>query len=313
MENLIISLKVVLPLFLMMALGYGIKLLKLVDDHSLQKMSRLLFTVFLPVLLFNNIYKADIASLLNPKLLIFAGCAIVASFLLAFFLVRACEKDNAKRGVMIQGIFRSNYVIYGLPVALAIYGENAGGVPCMMSLVVIPLFNGLAVVALEVHRGSGKVHIGKILKGIITNPLIIATLLGLLIKLTGITLPEVLAGTVNDVGNVATPFGLIALGASFTFKTVRSNARQLLLTVSGRLLIVPLLFMPIAVALGFRGIELVSLLTMLGSPVAVSSFTMARQMEGDGDLAAQIVVFTSLGSILTMFLWIYTLGALGLL
>lgn len=312
MENLIVSASVVLPLFFMIALGYFVKRIRMVDDPSLQVMNNLTFRVFLPVLLFYNIYKTDVGTALNNTLMAFAAVSVTVSFFVLLLLIPRIEKANPRRGVLIQGIFRSNFIIFGLPVTESLFGPGAAGTASLLIAVIIPLFNALSVVALELFRG-GKMNPKKILKGIVTNPLILASALGVLAMVTGFRFPAVLEEVVADVGGIATPLALIILGASFSFSAVKGHGKQLLLGLGGRLVLIPAIFLPIGIALGFRGPELAVLIALFASPTAVSSFTMAQQMDGDAQLAGQLVVFGSLFSILTIFLWVFSFKQLGLL
>lgn len=312
MENLILSLNVVLPLFLTMALGYFLKLIGMFDKKLLDSMNNLVFKAFLPVLLFDNIYKTNLEGALNVKLITFAFFAVIGTFLVVTLLVPLMEKDNSKRGVMIQGMFRSNFVIFGLTVASAMYDESTVGIIAILVGVVIPTFNVLAVVCLEMFRG-GKLNFKQLIKGVITNPLIIASAIGICFLYFGIKLPTAIENSVNDIAKIATPLSLILLGGSFAFKDVKKYLKPMLITVIGRLAVVPGIVIPISIWAGFRGIDLLGLLLIFASPTAVSSFTMAQKMDGDSDLAAQIVVFTSAFSVLSVFLWIFTLKQLSLM
>lgn len=312
MENLILSLNVVLPLFLTMALGYFLKLIRMFDKNLLDSMNNLVFKAFLPVLLFSNIYKTNLDGALNTKLIIFAFFAVIGIFLIVTLLVPLMEKDNRKRGVMIQGMFRSNFVIFGLTVASAMYDESTVGIIAILVGIIIPTFNVLAVVCLEMFRG-GKLNFKQLTKGVITNPLIIASVIGICFLYSGFKLPTAIENSINDIAKIATPLSLILLGGSFAFKDVKKYLKPMLITVIGRLAVVPGIVIPISVWAGFRGIDLLGLLLIFASPTAVSSFTMAQKMDGDSDLAAQIVVFTSAFSVLSVFLWIFTLKQLSLI
>ena len=312
MENLILSFNVVLPLFITMALGYFMKVIGMYDDHVLKVMNKVTFKTFLPLLLFYNVYKTDIKGVFNLKLMIFAAVSIILLFSVLCFLVPLFEKDNKKRGVLIQGIFRSNFVIFGLPVTASIFGDEKVGVASILIAVIVPLFNFLSVFALEIFRG-GKIDYRKILNGIITNPLIIASAIGLTFIGFGIKLPHSIEKTVSDISKIATPLSLILLGGSFEFSEVKKHFNQMIIGVFSKLILVPCIFMPISIYAGFRDVELLCLMIIFAAPTAVSSFTMAQQMDADSELAAQIVVFSSAFCILTVFIWIFILKQLFLI
>ena len=306
MENLIISFNVVLPLFFAMALGYTLKRFGMYDAVTLKTINKLVFKVFLPVYLFYSIYSTDLSVAFNPKVMIFAVLAILIWFLLLMFVVPLIEKDNAKRGVMVQAMFRSNFVLFGLPVAVSLCGEDKIGITSLLMGIVIPIYNVLAVITLEAFRG-GKPSGKKILAGIVKNPLIIASVLGVGFYLLKINLPYAVEKTVVDFGKVATPLALMALGGEFRFSKVKGDLKQLMISVVGKLVLCPLFMVTAGILLGFRNEILVPILLMSGAPTAVSSYTMAQQMGGDGELAGEVVVFTTGVSIITIFIWIFVL------
>jgi len=311
-KNLILSFNVVAPLCLVMALGYFLKYIKILDKSSVKVMNNATFKVFLPTLLFYNIYTTDLGSVFDPKLMIFAAMSIVVLFGVLFLFIPIIEKDNSKRGVMIQGIFRSNFVLFGIPVATSLVGEGKVGTTALLIGVIVPLFNFLAVVCLETFRG-GSINIKKIIRGIVTNPLIIGAFLGLLLLILNIKLPVFIVSTIKDISKMATPLSLTLLGASFSFSNIKKYLRETIIVVIGKLIITPLIFILISYYCGFRGVSLLSLMIMFASPTAISSFQMAIQMDGDSDLASQIVVFTSAFSIVTVFCWIFILKELALI
>lgn len=310
MENLIISFNVVLPLFLCIALGYFLRRIHFVDEDILNKLNKLCFKVFLPIYLFYSVYTTDLSAAFNGKLIMLGVLGVLGLFLVLMLLIPRLEKDRAKCGAMVQGMFRSNFVLFGLPVAVSLCGEDNIGPTSLLIGIIVPIFNVLAVITLETFRG-GKPNARKILKGIVTNPLIISSLLGVVFYFLNIKLPYAVEKTVLDLGRVATPLSLVALGGSFTVGKVRGYAKQLLIAVGGKLVINPLIMVGIGIAMGFRNEMLVPVLIMFGAPTAVSSFPMAQQMDSDGELAAEIVVFTSGFAIFTIFLWIFVLKQLG--
>lgn len=332
MENLVTSFEAVLPLFLMIMLGMFLRRIGMLEENVRQSLNKLCFKVFLPIYLFNNIYTIqDLSSAFDLRLILFACIGLVASFCVMMLVVPRFEKKDSRRGVMIQAMFRSNFALFGLPLAETLCGEMIGPTSLLLGLTV-PIYNILAVISLETFRG-GKPSVKKMLRGIATNPLIIASLLGIVFyclkTYAGFTLPAVLhnttiatadgavktihAGTLVKLGNIATPLSLVALGSQFVFSSVKNFKWQLFFTVLTRLVILPLIMVSIGVALGLRNEFLVPIMIMYGAPTAVSSYPMAQQMGGDGDLAASCVVFTSGFAILTIFLFIFGLKSLGLI
>ena len=312
MDNLILSFNVVLPLFLCILLGYVLRRLHMVDTPALNTMNKLCFKVFLPIYLFNNIANTDLSAAFHAKMMVTAVTVLILLFFVLMLVIPKIEKENSRRGVLIQAIFRSNFALFGLPLALSLCGTEKVGPTSILVGFTVPVFNILAVVSLESFRG-GKPSVKKMVKGIATNPLIIASLLGILFNLSGFSLPSAVQKTVNDLGGVATPLSLVALGGSFTVAKVKEYKKQLTIGVLGRLVFFPLVMVTVGVLMGFRNELLIPLLIMSGAPTAVSSFPMAQQMDGDGELAAGLVVFTSGGAILSMFMWIFVLKQMGMI
>lgn len=312
MENFILSLEIVLPLFIVMAVGYACKRMKLVTETLAKQMNGLVFRVFLPVLLCKNIYTSSLESLINPGVFIFAAVGILVMFFLLMAVVPRIEPDKRKCGAMIQAMFRSNYAYFGIPLVQAIFPQSDTSVASLLVVIVVPLFNVLAVVVLEMFRG-GKADPGQIIKKILTNPLIIGSLAGLIILITGIRIPSILQKPIDDLSKVATPLALFLLGASIDFSKTGAHVRQLSLCVLAKLVVFPLAAVLAGALMGMRGVELASLLIIFGAPTAVNSAVMAQQMGSDGDLATEAVVFTTAFSALTVFLFVFALKSLALI
>lgn len=310
MENLILSLNVVTPLFLAMAIGYFIKQIRIIDDHSLAVMNGVCFRIFLPTLLFYNIYSTDLKAVLNGRLMIYSLGTLAVALGVLFVLIPLLEKDNRRRGVLIQGIFRGNFVLFGIPVAQALAPPEQVGVAALIIAITVPLNNAISVVILEVFRG-GRVDVPRIARGVVTNPNIVGSALGLLLLVAGIKLPYPAEKIALDFSRVATPLALMLLGGSMSFRTVGDAIRPIVIGVLGKLVILPMVFLPLSIWMGYRDIELITLMVLYGAPAAVASYTMAQQMEADGDLAAQLVVFGSAFSVLTMFIMIFSLKQFG--
>ena len=312
MDCIILAFKVVFPILVYVTIGYVGKLLKLYDGKTIKVANDLVFKIFLPCLLFYNIYTTKIEEILDMKLIIYAVTFIILLFSLLMVTVPRFIKENSKRGVFIQGVFRSNFVLFGLPVTTSILGENNGGLTSFAIAFVVPLYNILAVICLETFRNN-KINIKKILQGIFKNPLIISSFLGVIFLALNIKMPVFVNDVVRDLSRVATPLALIGLGGSFTFGAVKGNIKTLLALLMLKLVVVPATAIWISSFIfGFRGACVVTLISVFASPTAVSSFTMAEAMGGDRDLAAQTVVFTSIFSILTVFLIVATTKYLGL-
>ena len=310
MENLMISANAVLPMCLVMALGYGTRRLGWIRREEISAINKIAFRIFLPCLLYYNVYCSDLSGSFDPLLMAYAVGGVLLTFGLSLGYTLLTEKLPERRGVMIQGMFRSNYVIMGIPVATALLGSDQLGTVSILIAVVVPLFNMLSVVVLEVFRGQKPKPL-HILGQIAKNPLVIGSVLGILTLAAGIRLPHILEQTIQNISAIASPLQLFLLGAFFQFSGLKTYRRELVTVSAAKLIVAPGLFLGLGALLGFRGVAFVSLIGIFASPTAVNSFTMAQQMGGDAELAGDIVVTTSAVSIPTMFLWIFLFKSLG--
>ena len=323
-ENLAISVNAVLPLIICMAAGYLFRRTKLVDEGFCRKCNTFCFKTFLPLMIFMNVYNSDLESAVQPGAFLFAAAAVLVIFAAAFLIISRIVKkgsvDSAgspvsaasRQAVLIQCIFRSNFVIFGYQVVANVYGAGEAAVASVMAAIVVPLYNVLAVITLEYFTNS-KNGLRPVILGIIKNPLIIGAVAALLFKLSGLTLPAPLYTGLSDMAGMATPLALVVLGGTFHFDALRRNAGALAIGTLGKIVVSPLIMVPIAAALGFRDANLLSLVIVFASPAAVNSYTMAAAYGHDPELAGQLVVVTSVLSMVSVFGWIFLLRTLGLI
>ena len=311
MSNFLLSARAVLPMFLMIAAGYLCRRLGVLSREDVPRFNRVAFRVFLPCLLFYNVYVSDLSSAVRPKLIVFAVLGVLVVAALAILGVLRFEPRLDRRGVIAQGIFRSNYVIMGIPIAQALLGDGNLGPIVILIAIVVPMFNFLAVAVLESFRG-GKVKPGTVLLEIAKNPLVVSSVLGILCLLLRVKLPDVVESAVSGLGAVATPLQLFLLGAFFRFDGLRRYQRPLAVVTIIKLFVTPAVMLFLAFALGFRGAEFVALIGVFASPTAVNSFTMVQQMDcGDAELAGDIVIATSAVSVVSFFIWIWLFKSMG--
>ena len=302
-------------MFLLLATGKLARKTNLLTSESTDRLNALVFKIFLPVSIFKNVYNSSVSDVFDKKLIAFGIISVTLCFLLLILLTSGC-KNRKSRGVLIQGIYRSNFLIFGLPVAESFYPDGSlSGKASVLIAIIVPLFNGLAVIALEMFKEKRQNGI-KMFLDILKNPLIIGSALGfaaLFLKEAGFLLPDAVYKTVSDLSAAATPLALIALGASLDFSKIKGESKYLIWGLLGKLVLSPAVFIGAAVLLGFRDRELAIILSMFASPASVSSYTMAQQMGADDDLAAELVVIGTAVSLITVFLWVSLIASSGLI
>ena len=322
MSDLLFTLNAVAPIMLMVAIGYFLGRIGIITDGGAREMNKLVFRLFLPVMLFLNIYKIDNLKDIELGYVIYVVIAVLLIFSLSFWIVRFISDDNGKRGAIMQATFRSNYALIGIPLATAVFGEAGGSVATLLSLVTIPLFNILAVVALTVFGeddGKAKINFKKIFVGIAKNPLIISILMGCValfiraafVKL-GVSFRLSDLGpvykTLSQLSDVATPLALVVLGAGFKFKSISGMKKEIMAGVILRCVVVPLIGIGVALLLGiFEPVHFAAFIAVFGTATAVSTVPMADAMKSDVQLTSQLVVWTTVMSAFTLFVFIYFL------
>lgn len=326
MEDLLFTANAVLPIVIMIAIGYLLKRLKILTPEFLNVGNKVVYRFLLPVLLFYNIYNIQDFSSIDWAFVLYGVVGVIVVFALAIPLYCLFTKDNGQRGALIQSAFRSNYAIIGIPLATALFGQSGAAAASLMSAFTIPLFNILAVITLSVfNKNDEKAHInvGKILLGIVKNPLIIGVVSGLvvlgvraLLNLGGVTfrLTDVgfLYSTIKTLGSVATPLALIVLGGQFQFSSVKTLWKPIVLGTVVRTVIVPAAALLLASVIfkDLAGEYYATYVAVFGTPVAVSSAVLAKEMGSDDELAGQLVVWTTIASSITVFVIILTLRLL---
>lgn len=324
------------PILLLVLLGYLLRQKGYFNQAFLDNGNKLVFRLLLPVLLFANVYDIEGFTAIPWNIVIYAVAISLVLCLLGMFIGLNTTKDPKRRGVVAQATFRANLAIIGLPLAITLGGQEATAVASVVSAFTIALFNMLAVIVLTVFLNDEqgrRIRPLKILKNIITNPPIIGILLGFGCMLLR-SLQTALWGqpvftirdnlpflytTISQLRSVLTPFALLILGGQFSFSAIGNMRKELVIGTLCRLVLAPLLGLSLAVFLDKQGIihcgatEFPALIALLGSPVAVGSETMAGQMGNDGQLATQLVVWSSIFSILTLFLTVCVMMMLGFL
>lgn len=312
MESFLMAVQVVVPMAIMVGIGVLLRIFKISDAATMKKVDKLIFNLTMPMVSFYNLYKTDFSKLSNLGYILYGTAAIMLLFFAAMWIVPKLVHPRPTASAFGQTIYRSNYLIFGNAVAEGIYGAGNYGLVTLLGAVVVPLFNVQASIQLEAGRNSaadGK----KLLKAILKNPTVIATILGLAVNFSGIRLPSLMLGVVEDLAGLTTPLSFLSIGVSLSLVAVTDKKGYLFSGIALRLVLIPVVFLIPAVLLGFRGQELCAMMILFAAPVAVSSYPMAVAMDADGDFAAQMVAWTTVLCLPTFFLWTLLLNSLHML
>lgn len=316
MENFIYSVDATFPIFLVMVIGYILKQIGMLNDNFVTVANRFNFKVTLPFMLFRDISGVDIRAVFDIRYVLFCALVSTACFWIIWGGVRLFLKDQSMRGAFVQASFRSSAAVMGLAFIQNMYGSSAMGP--LMIVSAVPLYNIFSVIVLTFEGArSGEVDPKQKIKAacinIAKNPIILGILTGLIVGLLGIDFPVIVDKTVNSVAQMATPLALITIGAGFEGRKALAKIRPTIAASMIKLVIQPLIFLPVAAWMGFRGEQMIAILIMLASPTTPSCYIMAKNMDNDGVLTASVIVMTTLLAAFTLTGWIFILKTVGLI
>lgn len=310
LDNLIYCLNATMPVFLLMLLGYVFNFLKILDKEFTKKLNSFVFKIALPVLVFEELAAQDIRETWDSGYVAFCFLVTLLSIII-LLVISYLFKGIYDKAEFVQASFRSSAALLGVGIVQNLYGD-AGMVPLMI-IGAVPLYNITAVILLEIIKpGEESGHLSKdklkeTLIGIITNPIILGIIVGFIWSTFKIPQPVIFSRTIKHIGNLATPLGLMALGASLDFKSVGEKKGTVIAATVFKLIGFCALFLPLAMYVGYTNDKLLAILIMLGSPTTVSSFVMAKSMGHDGQTSAGTVMLTTLFSAFTLTLWLFIL------
>ena len=318
LESFTYSFNTIAPIFVIVVIGAILKKTNFVNEGFLSVCDKLVFKICLPCLLFQDIATANIAESLDIGFIIFCMIAVTVTAFVPCFILPILIKDKAKCGAFAQGLFRSNSAILGVTLAANMFGDAGVSVIAMVLPFTITLYNVYAVIILTVFapsdsKMSPRELTAHILKTVVSNPLISAIVLALLWQLVPIALPNAVDKSLTYLADLAMPISLISLGASFNASALRGRLGLAIGSSVCKTVVLPAVAVAAAVLFGFRGIDLGVVFILFGGPAAVSSYIMAKQMKSDHELAGQILLISTLMSVVTLFLGIFLLKQTGLI
>lgn len=312
MESFLIAVNAVMPFLIYISFGYGVVKSGLADEAFMNKLNKVVFRAFFPLLMFNNMYQLKRDFSLNLTLVATAVLSVLLLQAILLLVVPMLVKENPRRGVIIQAIYRSNFVLFGIPLAANLFADDGSALASMMVAIVIPVYNVTAVIILEMFRGDGgKTNPLVLVRNVCTNPLILGAAVGLIFFALRIKLPSSVEGPVSQFAGMTTPLALFVLGGTLHFSAIRGNLKYIVPSMTIKLALLPLLITALATALGFSNVERFVIFEMYATPVATASYSMAQNMGGDGELAGQFVVLSTAASVVTIFLWVYLFTSIG--
>ena len=315
MEHLVVSFRVVAPLLILMAIGILIRRTGLIPEAGFRSANKLVLYVAIPALIAKNILTCDLSGLADVRFTVF----LIVSLLLLFGVLMAavplfCHEPK-RRGVLIQGLYRTNDAVYGLAIGSALLGENHMATVAFAIALSVPIFNILGGVPLELYSG-GRPNVKKLVWNVIKNPIVLAVLGGILVRalmeIFSFSLPVVLEKPLFSLSAMCSPLAFVVLGGLISFSSVKKNYAVLSVFTAARLIVIPAVILGAALLCGFSGAQLVAVLLIFGAPTSLASFPIACSYDCDTELAGELVAVTTVFSFLSMFvaITIFSVGGI---
>ena len=311
LQNFIICVNAVIPSAIYLLIGILLKTAGVVSDEDVKKFTRVVFVTLYPFIMFDNLYGKNIGDNFDLLLVVYSVVFTCLQIAITWFAVSRLVKEDRNKGTMIQSAFRSNIILMGLPVGINLFGKGNVTQVALVILFVVPIYNVMSVVVLERFRG-GKADLVRTAKNVLKNPIILGAIAAGVVMLIGIKLPVPIEQTVSTLSDCTAPIAMILLGAALNLKGFSSDRKKIAFCVASKIMIWPALGIAGAVWLGMRDVALIAVLLMLATPTALASYAMAESMGGNGRLAGETVVISTIGACFTMPVWLFILKTAGM-
>lgn len=312
MDNLYISLNAVFPFVFYMVCGFFSVKKGFADVPFMNKLNQLVFKLLFPIMMFKSIYNNGKVMELNIKIIVICVAGVLIVLGISSIIVVILVKENAKRGVIIQALFRTNTVLFAIPLTENLFGAEGAAIASMVVAFLVPIYNIFSVIILEYFRG-GKAKISGMIKKIATNPLILGAVVALIFNYFLIKVPQIIMTPVSTFASMTTPLALFVIGGTLKFSSLKKDLKYIVAVIFTKMILVPAISVFVAVFLSLSKVETFEFFILFAAPIAVASFTMAQNMGGDGNLAGELVLTSTVSSVFTLFFWIFILKTLGLI
>ena len=313
LNDLIFSVNTVLPVFIVVLIGYVMRKRGTVDENFVGSISNVVFYYALPARMFLDVATSDFMELINGRFIAVTVLGTVGVFLTAWFVMSRCFHDGRTIAAAVHSAYRGNYIYIGLPIIQNILQTDYVACSVLILTFVLPVYNILGVLILSWYSGDmSQVRPGKLLLTILKNPMIIAVILGVIYGLTGLPMPYAADKSLTYLGAIATPMALLMIGARMVGNSAKGEGKVLRLILLFKLVLGPLVMTLIAIFLGLPQEEIVSIFVLFAVPTAMNVFIMTKSMGGDDGIAANAILTSVLGSVVAMTVGIYLLRVTGI-
>jgi predicted permease len=313
-DNFIFTINAVLPVFIMISLGYFFKRINLINENFISTANKFVYMAAITAYLFRSTAMTNFHEIMDLKFIFFIVAATLFCFLASWITAEFIFKNKTAVGTFVQGSFRGNFAFIGIPMAVSILGESGAVKASLVVMFVIPVYNILSVFILSIRSSKKKkLKLERILLDVLKNPLIISIMAGIVFSLLNIRIPYLLDKPLASLGSISTPLALIVIGGSFSFRTAGKKFKPAILAAVLKTAVLPSIVIFFALLSGFKGGDLIIIFVMAAAPTAISSYVLSVIMDGDSDLAASIVIFSTIITAFTNTLGIYLFKNFGVI
>ncbi len=292
----------VLPVFAIIALGGFLRRIRLIDDSFIRVADRLVYYVCLPVLLFWKIGQPSQGALIEWEAILAVIGAVFIVFAVSLIIVQVMRTRNRTVGSFCQSCYRFNTYI-GLAVIMSACGEESVRKFGVLIGFAIPFINVLAVGTLIRFSDRKDAEHGQavsILRSIVSNPLILACILGGLYFELGVPFPVFVDKSLGLVAMVALPLALLSIGGSQTFAGFRNHFKYSCIAALCKLVLLPVIGYILLKGLHVSESWLNVSMIYFALPTSPANYILSSQLDSDIDLATSAIVLSTMLSVVSL-------------
>ena len=306
MDALTVAINAVAPYLIYLSMGLFFRKSGLIKESFLLELNQVIFSCFYPITMFYNTHAISVSFAESSLLIAVCSALLAAVIAVSVIIVPKLVKENARRGVIIQCLNRSNIVLYAIGMAETLFGAEGAAMASVIVAIFVPVYNVAAIIVLEYYRGGSNSPVA-LVKKIFTNPLFLGAMVGLAFSFAGIVLPTAIESTVSKLSALTTPLAMIILGGTIHASGVARDLKVIVATLAAKMLLIPAVAVAVCALVGLPQLETFVCFIMFGTPISANAYTMSQNMGGDGELAGELVAISTVASLATIFAWIFAL------
>jgi predicted permease len=301
--------QVTAPIFIIIAAGFFIRKINLINSDGVDVLNRLAYNVGLPALFFLNITEYSLSEIFNIDIIKVIYSTYAAYFAVLLLLAFTVRRSSRTRGAFFVSSYRVNMAFVGLPIVWGAFGGLALAKATLVIAFLVPVNVISSIIVFRIFSRGGKdPGIGRLLKKVATDPIIIATILGIVMSYFDIRLPSAINSSLDIISGMTVAVALLSIGASFKFDHIKSDLKLVSYISFNKLILMPVLaFMAAEYVFRMDTLDRNIIVTLFAAPLAVAAYIMARELRSDHDLVSSSLILTTIISAFTISGWLLVL------